>query len=285
MTMTRPMRLAIVETAPYGGLLHYAVQLGEALAQRGNEVDLLTSSGNELVDRVHAARMRAVLTPPVHGERAPATRILAEARRAVIAGRLTRAWARVNWEIARKRYDAVVINSSLHASLMVAGGLGLFLLPNRPRVAYVAHSPRRQLRRRGEEIYGESPLLARLLTQLYGRCDVVFVLGESSLAQLEAQWPCARGVVIPHGDERVFAGEPPPPSAEERILFFGDWLKIKGIPLLMTAFDELVARGSTARLTIAGNPHAGGMDVEAIREWARAHGDRVTVIEIGRAHV
>jgi glycosyltransferase involved in cell wall biosynthesis len=278
--MTGPMRIAIVETAPYGGLLHYAVQLGEALATRGNEVDLLTSSGNELVDRVHTARMRAVLTPPVRSERPPTRRILAEARRAVIAGRLARAWARVNWEVARNRYDAVIINSSLHASLMVAGSLGLFLPPSRPRVAYIAHSPRVQLRHGGEDkLYGESPLLARLLRQLYTRCDVVFVLGESSLAQLLAQWPQSRGVVIPHGDERVFGGEPPPPSAEQRILFFGDWTRMKGIPVLMAAFDELVVRRSTVRLTIAGTPHQTGMDLEGIRGWAREHGDRVELID------
>ena len=29
------MRLAVIETAPRGGLLHYAVQLGDALADAG----------------------------------------------------------------------------------------------------------------------------------------------------------------------------------------------------------------------------------------------------------
>lgn len=36
------MRIAVIETAPYGGLLHYSVQLGNGLAQRGHDVDLIT---------------------------------------------------------------------------------------------------------------------------------------------------------------------------------------------------------------------------------------------------
>src|SRR5690349_5889152 len=48
---SRRVRLAIVETAAYGGLLHYSAQLGDAVAERGHEVDLLTPRDNELVDR------------------------------------------------------------------------------------------------------------------------------------------------------------------------------------------------------------------------------------------
>jgi len=276
--MTRPMRIAIIETAPYGGLLHYAVQLGDALAGRGHSVELLTSKGNELAEREHTARMRAILTPPVRSERVPTSRIVAHARRVLVAARLTRAWTRVNWEVARNRYDVVILNSSLHASLMVTASLVVFVLPNRPRVAHIAHSPRVQ-RRVGKRLYGENPLLAILLRQLYTHCDVVFVLGEASLAQLESQWPTSKGVIIPHGDERVFGGEPPPQTDEERILFFGDWTRIKGLPVLLAAFDELVARRATARLTIAGNPHHVGTDLEGIRVWARGHGDRVTLID------
>jgi len=33
------MRVAVVETASFGGLLHYAVQRGNALAARGHDVE------------------------------------------------------------------------------------------------------------------------------------------------------------------------------------------------------------------------------------------------------
>src|SRR5919109_4724248 len=45
----RGMRIAVVENARRGGLLHYAVQFGDALAARGHEVDLLTAKDHELV--------------------------------------------------------------------------------------------------------------------------------------------------------------------------------------------------------------------------------------------
>jgi glycosyltransferase involved in cell wall biosynthesis len=105
----------------------------------------------------------------------------------------------------------------------------------------------------------------------------VLVHGERSRAEFEAAWAPARAAVIPHGDERIF-GEPPPPADEERVLFFGDWRKVKGLPVLMEAFDLLSARRPGARLTIAGTPAPDG-DPDAVRRWAARHGDRVTLVD------
>jgi glycosyltransferase involved in cell wall biosynthesis len=85
--------------------------------------------------------------------------------------------------------------------------------------------------------------------------------------------------VIPHGDERIFADEPPPPSPEERILFFGEWRKVKGLPALMEAFDELAARRPSVRLTIAGRPSPQDTDPDSVKRWAASHGERVKVID------
>lgn len=57
------MRLAVLETAAHGGLLHYAA-LADALADRGHDVDLVAARDNELLERRGSARMRAVLIPP-----------------------------------------------------------------------------------------------------------------------------------------------------------------------------------------------------------------------------
>jgi len=43
------MRIAVVESAAHGGLLHYAAQLANALADRGHDVELITARGNELL--------------------------------------------------------------------------------------------------------------------------------------------------------------------------------------------------------------------------------------------
>ena len=50
------MRIAVVEPTSQGGLLHYAFQLADALAERGHAVDLLVPAGNELAQHPGAAR-------------------------------------------------------------------------------------------------------------------------------------------------------------------------------------------------------------------------------------
>ena len=68
------MRLAVFETAPRGGLLHYATQLADGLASAGHDVDLVVAAGNELAAAQGPARRRAVLTPPVRAGAAVALR-------------------------------------------------------------------------------------------------------------------------------------------------------------------------------------------------------------------
>jgi glycosyltransferase involved in cell wall biosynthesis len=114
---------------------------------------------------------------------------------------------------------------------------------------------------------------------LYARLDVIFVHGERSRGEFEDVWSPRRVVVIPHGDERIFAEQPPPSSGEERLLFFGDWRKVKGLPTLMEAFDQLLARRADARLTIAGTPSPEDLDPDEVRRWAAAHGDAVRIVD------
>lgn len=271
-----PVRLAIVETAPHGGLLHYAVQLADALALRGHAVDVVAARGNELQDHSGPARMRAVLAPPVASAAEPPRGLAYVGRRGAIALRLTRAWARVLREARASRYDAVLVGD-FALSLSAAAGLLLTFLPGRPPLAEICHNVRPYNKWGGDALHESSPLLLALLRRLYPRFELVLVHGERSRREFEAAWPPARAAVIPHGDERIF-GAPPPPAAEERVLFFGDWRKVKGLPVLMAAFDELAARRPAARLTIAGTPSPDG-DPEVVRRWAASHGRRVTVID------
>lgn len=264
----------IVETAPYGGLLHYAVQLGDGLAGRGHAVDLLVSAGNELEGRPGQARMRAVLTPSVRARGAGGGHPVI--RRTGVAVRLTRAWGRIFAEVARGRHDVVIVNVDIDLSLVAAAVLVLAHLPRGPRVAVVAHSVRPLNRWGGDEHHVRSPLLRRLLSRLYRRADCVLVHGERSRAEFTQVWPGARLAVIPHGDEDLFlAADLPAEAAEPRALFFGVWRKVKGLPVLMDAFDRLAARRPSARLTLAGSPSPLDLDPEPIRRWAAEHGERV----------
>lgn len=275
-----PMRIALIETAPFGGLLHYAVQLGEALASRGHQVELLTPRDNELATRAGTATMRDVLTRTVDSTAEPPSggvRLLV--RRARIALRLVRAWMRISWEVRRGDFDAVIVNCGIQNWIGALGALSLTTLVQGATRVDICHNAAVYDRWRGRGALAAAPRLHRLLRSLYRRFDVVLLHGERTKAEFETRWPGARLALIPHGDERIFADEPPPPSEEERILFFGYWNKVKGMSVLMEAFDQLVARRPSAKLTIAGSPQAQETDVEVVRRWALAHRDTVRMID------
>jgi glycosyltransferase involved in cell wall biosynthesis len=131
----------------------------------------------------------------------------------------------------------------------------------------------------GGEFYREDGRTFRTLAKVYSRLDIVFVHGENSRDEFERTWPPANVAVIPHGDEGLFADEPPPPSDEERVLFFGDLRKAKGLFVLKDAFDLLLARRPDARLTIAGTPAPADLDIGPIVRWAAGHDGHVEVID------
>jgi glycosyltransferase involved in cell wall biosynthesis len=274
------MRIAVVETMPYGGLLHYAVQLADALAERGHQVDLLVTRDNELAGHRGAARMRAILPPPVAPTRADRSRAGYLLRRARVAARLARGWLQIGREARGDRYDAVLFTLDLDLWLAAAGMLALTRRPRRPLLVAVSHNVRPYNKQSGEDLHVSGGALAGILERLYPRLDLVLVHGERSRREFEATWPPARLAEIPHGDEGIFAkGDAPPAATEPRLLFFGDWRKVKGLTVLMDAFDLLAARRPDARLTIAGQPAPADFDPAAVSAWADGHDGRVEVID------
>ena len=272
------MRIAVVEPTSQGGLLHYAVQLADALATRGEDVDLFVPAENELAERPGPARRRAILTartPPSQGAFAQ-VRVI---RRGRVAVHMLRSWARVNWELRRGRYDAVVLTSDVDLWPLAAAVLPITVGRGDMRVSAIGHSARPLNRWSGEELFVSSPLLERLLRVLYRRLDVLFVHGERSRKEFADVWSTSNLVVIPHGDERIFSKDPPPPANEERVLFFGDWRKVKGLGVLMEAFELLLAQRPHARLTIAGTPCPEDLDPDEVRNWARGLGDHVSIVD------
>jgi glycosyltransferase involved in cell wall biosynthesis len=273
------MRIAVVETMPFGGLLHYAVQLADALAERGHEVDLIVTRDNELTAHRGAARMRAVLPPPVAPARSDATRPGYLLRRARVALRLSRAWARIGREARAGRYDAMLFTLDLGLSLTAGALLALTARPGRPALAAVSHNVLPYNKWAGSDLHVSGGLLVGLLARLYPRLDLVLVHGEQSRRVFEESWPPSRLAEIPHGDEGIFAAADAPGAADEaRVLFFGDWRKVKGMQVLMDAFDLLAARRPEARLTIAGQPAPADFDPAAVQRWAGGHDGRVEVI-------
>jgi glycosyltransferase involved in cell wall biosynthesis len=273
------MRVAVVETARLGGLLHYAVQLGDALARRGHDVDLITPRGNELAGLPHDARMHDVLTPTIKSVNQPRNKLAYTVRRAGVASRLMRSWLRIVREARSGGYDAVIVNCDVTHMLSTVSAMLLTVGRNGTAIGDVCHNVV-PFNPRAGEIYADWGTTFRLLAKLYSRMDVVFVHGDRSREKFEETWPPANLAVIPHGDERIFAADPPPPSEEERVLFFGDLRKNKGLYVLKEAFDLLAERRPEARLTIAGTPAPADLDLDPILEWARSrnHG-RVEVID------
>ncbi len=273
------MRIAVVEHSTHGGLLHYAVQLADGLAARGHDVEILVPRGNELVQRTGVARMRAILPPPTRTLKHPRSRAAYGIRRAGIAGRLARGWLRALLETRRGGVDAVVLTGDTQLTLSTIGA-GLFTLgPRRPRVAAICHNVRVFNRWAGDELHISSSATLAPLRMLYPRLDVVFVHGERSLDEFRRLWPPTRLALIPHGDESLFGAVAPPPTTEPRALFFGDWRKVKGLPVLMEAFDLVSQRRPEVRLTIAGTPAPVDLDPDVVRRWAAGHDGRVTVVD------
>ena len=271
------MRIAVVESAAHGGLLHYAAQLANALADRGHDVELITARGNELLGHRSSARMRPVLAAPTRRRAEAPTGLRDVTRKGGIATRLTRASLRTLWELRRGRYDTALIVDDPDTWLSAGAALLFTLDPGRPALVAICHEPRPRNRWRGEELYTSSPLLLGLLRRAYSRMNLVLVHGAQSRAEFTDTWGHhVPVVIIPHGDERILGREPPTPAAEERVLFFGDWRRAKGLHELLAAFELLSSRRATARLTIAGTPTPDGHP-EEVRAWAA---DRRTQVEV-----
>lgn len=268
----------MIESAPRGGLLHYAAQLAGGLAAGGHDVVLITARGNELRDRPLAARLRPVLPAAAPARAAPASQLGRALRRAGVGARLLAAGAITIAEVRRGTFDAVLLIDDLNVAPAVLPMLALTALPGGPLLATICHEPRPRNRWAGRGLYVDARALTFLLRRLYRRLDLVFLHGERSRAEFEAAWGATRTAVIPHGHEGMLAPAALAPASEERILFFGDWRRSKGLPELMRAFDRLRARRPAARLTVAGTPYPDG-DPAAVRAWASRHGDAVTLID------
>jgi glycosyltransferase involved in cell wall biosynthesis len=273
------MRIAVIEPVPFGGLLHYATQLADALAERGNEVDLICARDNELAGRTGAAHRRPVLPPGAPAHSGDPSRLQATVRRARTAARLAKTWGRIVREVRFGGYDAVLLNGSLDLSLTALGALTVTRLRGRTPTSHVCHNVRPFNRWGGSELFVEGGTTMKLLARAYPSFDLLFVHGERSLAEYRETYPPTKLVVIPHGDERIFddGEEPPPPSPEPRILFFGAWRKMKGLPVLMEAFDKLSERRPEVRLTIAGPPVPEEGESARVLPWAQERGERVEV--------
>ena len=186
------MRIAVLEPLPFGGLLHYAIQLADALAERGNYVELVLAREHELVARTGPALRRTVLPPDAPPAPQNPTRVQRTLRRARTAARLAATWMRIAREVRFGDYDAILLGGSFDMALTAGAGLLVTRLKGSTPLAHVCHNVRPFNRWGGDQLYVSSGPTITLLRHLYPSFDLVLVHGEQSRREFEATWPPTR---------------------------------------------------------------------------------------------
>lgn len=263
-------RVALVEFPPSGGLFQFSLQLGEALARAGDEVELITGPRPELRSREPRCRVRSLLPTWHPGAGAGAPEWWRRPRRVLRAVQHTAAWLVLIGYLRITRPD-VVLWSEWRFPTDGWGVRAVRKLLPQMVLALVAHEPRVLVEQPGsDEVYKTDRATNGSLALAYGDLDVAFVLGESAKDVLTRMWPMVAAVhVIPHGDEGIFAGGAidDAGSAAPVALCFGTITAYKGIGTLLEAWPKVRAHVPDARLVIAGALSA-DVDGKALRAQA-----------------
>lgn len=291
------MKIVFVEFPPSGGLFQFSVQLAEALARRGHQVQVLTGPSPELSSREPDLRIRSVLSTwhPTAGADAPSW--WRKARRGVRAGQHHLAWAQLLGQVARLKPD-VVLWSTWRFPVDGWGVQAMRRLLPDATLAIIAHEPRPLVEQPGADgLYKDSGVTYSALAGAYRSVNVAFTLGESARDVLRSTWRDAPQVhVIPHGDEGVFAQTEVPPvgSTGPVALAFGTVTAYKGIDDLLAVWPAVRDQVPDARLVLAGSIGA-DVDAQALRDQVEStpgvelHAGYVELSEVagyfGRARV
>lgn len=268
-------RIVLVEFSPSGGLFHFAVRLGSSLAERGEQVLLLTGPEPEIHETTSSMRIRPVL-PTWHPGTGPSTsgvsRVVRRGGRAV---RLIVAWFVLAYNLVRLRPDVVLWSNwrFVFEPLFVVAITRL--LPG-TSFGIVAHEPLP----RSDARDTSTPRTGRLLKAAFGvawrRMDVVFVLGAGARQVVWDNWePRGEVVVIPHGPVSAFGELDRTVSAAQTghtVLFFGTWTRYKGIEQLLQSFQLVREMVPEARLVLAGAVSA-DLDEDAVTSLAHTVGN------------
>lgn len=284
------MRLALVEFAGRGGLIHYGVQLARGLAHRGIDVELLTDRHYELPDLplpFPVVRLFRLWDPkpavPEYGLARPL-------RRLTRAARYYGAWARLDRYLARHRPDVVLFGDIRFPMDAVP----LRHLRRRRHVLVdVCHNPEalRVVERRAGSSEGGSRWGRRLYSSIYRQFHHVFVHYGTNLERFRQLYGRRDSSVsaIPHGNEGLLLElrdrevtadtlrrRLDIPPRDPVVLFFGTLRLHKGVDVLVDAFASILRAHPDAWLVVAGYPLA-DYPLAAIEATARVR-DRKSVV-------
>ena len=283
------MKVAFIEPAGKGGMIHYAYQLCRGLASRGAEVTLITDRHYELEELPAPFRVERVMKlwdarPAGSVSTGLAASAARKVRRVWRALRYYREWMRVIGRVARMRPDIVLLGDIRFPFDLFP----LMILRRRVRfMADICHNihPFAASGGKGGGLFDQSSRTRSFYRRIYRLFDAVFVHFERNRREFTDTFgiPAERVAVIVHGNEAIFGelrragtsaatirerlGVTP---GEKVVLFFGLLSKYKGTDVLLEAFPR-VHRETGARLVLAGFPSP-EFDLGAQREIARAAG-------------
>ena len=262
------MRIALVEPAGKGGLIHYAWQLADALAAEGASVTLITDRECELASLDRRFELRNVLRlwdPKPANDGSPT--LLRRSRRVLRAGIYYTAWGKILREVRRIRPDVVQLGDIRFATDLVPI---LLLRKLAPVFGDICHNVEPFSGGEGSTgTFGFSGAGRRAYDRIYRSFDAIFVHYETNVRAFAATFPASAGRVhrIVHGNEEIFRRLADPRvtradvrervGAQERApfcLFFGTLSRYKGLDLLLEAFRDVASEIPDARLVLAGYP-------------------------------
>lgn len=267
------MKIFVVEPRSAGGMIHYAYQLCQAMAEQGANVTLITSQGYELQEFPHNFAVNQFLklwplsdprlTRPPHNKlESIARKLFWTARRGIRAIRLVYQLMRLTRYLVRSQPDIVQFGE---VEFPFEGFFLQYMKWRGLRLAQICHEFE------SRETQGIMARLAdRMKVIVFQSFDIIFLHGASNLNKFHALYPMIpreRLREIVHGNEQIF---PQPPDMEARlaamqkkygltdehrlVLFFGTLTPSKGLPDLIKAFEGIHAQNPSARLLIAGMP-------------------------------
>lgn len=261
------MKVAVVEFAGRGGLLHYAWQLCEAMQVEGADVTLITDRRFDLAQLPRTFAVHPILEmwdPKPAADVQPALRRLRRGWRAL---RYYREWQRIVREVRRLQPDVVQLGDIRFASDLVplrqirrnARAMADICHNVRPFSGGAASNGTFSLSSAERAAYG----------RIYSLFDLIFVHHEINERDFRETFPAVAERVrrIVHGNEEIFEQladgsldaaklrKDLAVAASDRIvLFFGTLASYKGLDVLLAAFSALAANVQDVTLVVAGFP-------------------------------
>ena len=283
------MRVAFIEPAGKGGMIHYAFQLCRAMQAQGADVTLITDDNYELGELPHTFRVDRSLTlwdakPTGRQSSAWWSVLFRKVRRVARAVRYYRVWTGLAPRIAALDPDLVLLGDVRFPFDL----LPLMRLRKRALMfADICHNvhPFTQSGGKSAGLFARSRWRQFFYRRIYQLFDIVFVHFERNRLELTKTFgvPQERVGVIVHGNEEIFRELRTPGVTaqtlrarvglgpdEPVVLLFGLLSRYKGADILLQAFVK-VRRETNAKIVFAGFP-SDDFDLPAHQEMARRLG-------------